>query len=196
MHAPEREQGHGRAAGHYGDGAGGQNCATGFLVNNLAFTDIEIISNTLNSSHTRHCSPVFPLRYSHSGDGSNLAELLLRHVVLRSNPSDVLGYAHVPSSRCTVKIFLQNMTNLLYSHYMFGYSLRHTKRGGDSMELVDARKKARYSQEAVAGLLGISRPTYARMESNPDSVTIEDAKRLAKLFGVRVADIFFGSNDS
>lgn len=58
------------------------------------------------------------------------------------------------------------------------------------MELVDARKKARYSQEAVAGLLGISRPTYAKMESNPDSVTIEDAKKLAKLFGVRVADIF------
>ena len=52
------------------------------------------------------------------------------------------------------------------------------------MELVDARKKARYSQEA------------AKMESNPDSVTIEDAKKLAKLFGVRVADIFFGSNDS
>ena len=64
------------------------------------------------------------------------------------------------------------------------------------MELVDARKKARYSQEAVAGLLGISRPTYAKMESNPDSVTIEDAKKLAKLFGVRVADIFFGSDDS
>lgn len=64
------------------------------------------------------------------------------------------------------------------------------------MELVDARKKARYSQEAVAVLLGISRPTYAKMESNPDSVTIEDAKKLAKLFGVRVADIFFGSNDS
>lgn len=64
------------------------------------------------------------------------------------------------------------------------------------MELVDARKKARYSQETVAGLLGISRPTYAKMESNPDSMTIEDAKKLAKLFGVRVADIIFGSNDS
>lgn len=64
------------------------------------------------------------------------------------------------------------------------------------MELVEARKKARYSQDAVAGILGISRPTYAKMESNPEGVTIEDAKKLAELFGVSVADIFFGGNDS
>lgn len=64
------------------------------------------------------------------------------------------------------------------------------------MELSEARKKARYSQEAVAGYLGISRPTYAKMELNPGIVTIEDAKRLSELFGVPVADIFFGENDS
>ena len=64
------------------------------------------------------------------------------------------------------------------------------------MNLLEARKKARYSQEAVAGILGISRPTYAKMEQSPESVTIEDAKKLAKLFCVDVADIFFGSNDN
>ena len=48
------------------------------------------------------------------------------------------------------------------------------------MTLEEARKKARYSQEAVAGELGISRPTYAKMEKNPDIVTIEDAKKLAQ----------------
>lgn len=64
------------------------------------------------------------------------------------------------------------------------------------MNLVDARKNARYSQEAVAGILGISRPTYAKMEQSPESVTIEDAKKLAELFGVSVADIFFGCDDS
>lgn len=64
------------------------------------------------------------------------------------------------------------------------------------MELIEARKNARYSQEAVAGYLGISRPTYAKMENNPDVVTVEDARKLAKLFGVSVADIFFGDDDS
>lgn len=62
------------------------------------------------------------------------------------------------------------------------------------MELVEARKKARYSQEAVAGLLGITRPTYARMERHPETVTIADAKRLSEIFGVPVAEIFFGTN--
>lgn len=64
------------------------------------------------------------------------------------------------------------------------------------MNLVEARKSARYSQEAVAGILGISRPTYAKMEQYPESVTVEDAKKLAELFGVAVTDIFFGRDDS
>lgn len=64
------------------------------------------------------------------------------------------------------------------------------------MDLLEARKNARYSQEAVAGILGISRPTYAKMEQFPESVTIEDAKKLAELFGVKVADIFFGQDDN
>ena len=62
------------------------------------------------------------------------------------------------------------------------------------MKLREARKQARYSQEQVAGLLGISRPTYAKMEKNPEIVTIEDAKRLAELFGVTVGDIFFATD--
>ena len=64
------------------------------------------------------------------------------------------------------------------------------------MELFEARKAARYSQDEVAGKLGISRPTYAKMEKDPDSVTIDDAVKLAKLFGVTVGDIFFASDDS
>ena len=58
------------------------------------------------------------------------------------------------------------------------------------MELFEARKAARYSQDEVAGKLGISRPTYAKMEKDPGSVTIDDAVKLAKLFGVTVGDIF------
>lgn len=64
------------------------------------------------------------------------------------------------------------------------------------MELSEARKKERYSQQQVADLLGVSRPTYARMEQNPGDVSIEDAKRLAEIFKVDVRDIFFSNNDS
>lgn len=58
------------------------------------------------------------------------------------------------------------------------------------MELVEARKNARYSQQQVAERLGISRPTYAKMEANPETVTIEDAKKLSQMFGVDVSEIF------
>lgn len=64
------------------------------------------------------------------------------------------------------------------------------------MNLIDARKAARYSQEEVAGKLGVSRPTYAKMEKDPGSITVEDAKKLATLFGVSVGDIFFATNDN
>jgi DNA-binding XRE family transcriptional regulator len=64
------------------------------------------------------------------------------------------------------------------------------------MTLQEARKGARYSQEDVAGLLGISRPTYAKMENDPGTITIDEAKVLAKLFGVTVSEIFFASNNS
>ena len=64
------------------------------------------------------------------------------------------------------------------------------------MQLREARKAARYSQEEVAGKLGISRPTYAKMEKEPGLITIDDAKKLSELFGVAVSEIFFGSDDS
>jgi len=64
------------------------------------------------------------------------------------------------------------------------------------MELAEARRNARYSQESVAGYLGISRPTYAKMESFPETVTVEDAKKLSKLFDVPVGEIFFDKDYS
>ena len=62
------------------------------------------------------------------------------------------------------------------------------------MELREARRHARYSQEAVAGELGISRPTYQKMEANPGMVTIDDVKKLSELFDVPVSEIFFEDN--
>lgn len=62
------------------------------------------------------------------------------------------------------------------------------------MNIEEARKNARYSQEAAAERLGMSRPTYAKIEKNPDVASIEDAKSIAELFGVSVEDLFFASN--
>lgn len=62
------------------------------------------------------------------------------------------------------------------------------------MKLVDARKKARYTQQQVADHLGISRPTYANMEANPGTVSIDDAFKIAGLFSMDVGEIFFESD--
>lgn len=63
------------------------------------------------------------------------------------------------------------------------------------MNIKEARKQARYSQEAVAAYLGISRPTYIKMEKNPDTITMGDARKLAEFFGVSVDEINFFNSD-
>lgn len=62
------------------------------------------------------------------------------------------------------------------------------------MNLKEARKKADLTQEEVAGYLGISRVTYGKMESDPELVTLGDARILAELFGVSISEIFFAGN--
>lgn len=64
------------------------------------------------------------------------------------------------------------------------------------MDIKEARENARYTQEQAAERLGMSRPTYSKIEKNPDVASIEDAKKIAALFGVSVEDIFFGENYS
>ena len=65
-----------------------------------------------------------------------------------------------------------------------------------SMNIKEARENARYTQEQAAERLGMSRPTYSKIEKNPDVASIEDAKKIAALFEVSVEDIFFGENYS
>lgn len=64
------------------------------------------------------------------------------------------------------------------------------------MELIEARKKERYTQQQVADYLGVSRITYAKMEKNPGDITLDDARKLAALFKVDVHDIFFPVSNS
>ena len=63
-----------------------------------------------------------------------------------------------------------------------------------NVNLKEARKAARYRQEDAANHLGISRQTYIRMENDPGSISVDDAKSLADLFEVSVDDIFFGTD--
>ncbi len=62
------------------------------------------------------------------------------------------------------------------------------------MKLKEARDNAKMTMEEVAGHLGITRQTYSKMESSPDTIEIGEARKLASLFGVGVDDIFFESD--
>ncbi len=64
------------------------------------------------------------------------------------------------------------------------------------MEIIEARKRAKLTQEEVASHLGITRQTYAKMESSPETIEMGEASKLAKLFDVTVDEIFFESNYS
>ena len=50
------------------------------------------------------------------------------------------------------------------------------------------------TQQEVADILGVHVTTYAKMEKNPEEVSIKDAKRFADIVGIPATDIFFGSN--
>ena len=62
------------------------------------------------------------------------------------------------------------------------------------MKLKEARDNAKMTMEEVAGHLGITRQTYSKMESSPETIEIGEAFKLAKLFDVKVDDIFFDVN--
>lgn len=63
------------------------------------------------------------------------------------------------------------------------------------MKVIEARKQARYSQEQAAELLGMSRPTYAKLEKNPETIEMGMARKIAELFDVPIDDINFFESD-
>lgn len=62
--------------------------------------------------------------------------------------------------------------------------------------LREAREKAGYSQQEMADELGISRPTYAGIELNPDKATVLQARHICRLLSRNYERIFFGKSDS
>lgn len=59
-----------------------------------------------------------------------------------------------------------------------------------------AREEAGYSQQEMADKLGISRPTYAGIEANPEKATVLQARRICHLLSRNYERIFFGKADS
>lgn len=56
----------------------------------------------------------------------------------------------------------------------------------------DARKDLGLTQDDMADCLGITRQTYAKMENDPEGMTIESARKVCHILGMRFSDIFFG----
>ena len=54
------------------------------------------------------------------------------------------------------------------------------------------RKKNTFSQEYMAGKLGMSRPTYMQIEQGERELTISEAQKLASIFGMTLEDLFKG----
>ena len=62
--------------------------------------------------------------------------------------------------------------------------------------LREAREDAGLTQQEVARELGISRVTYAGIESNPDKATVLQAKSICRILSRPYERIFFDRNDS
>ncbi len=59
------------------------------------------------------------------------------------------------------------------------------------MRLGEIRRMRGYSQEYMAQKLGCHRNTYAKMEENPQDITMGQADKLASILNVSVNDIIF-----
>lgn len=59
-------------------------------------------------------------------------------------------------------------------------------------KLREARRSS-YSQEQVASVIGVSAPTYRKLEENPELLTLEQAEKLAIYLGCDQKE-FFGQD--
>lgn len=59
-----------------------------------------------------------------------------------------------------------------------------------------ARIEADMSQQEMAEKMGVHVQTYAKLEKNPDMMTIDDAKLFASIVGRDVSDLFFADDSN
>jgi DNA-binding XRE family transcriptional regulator len=60
-------------------------------------------------------------------------------------------------------------------------------------KIKELRNKNNFSQEQVAKVIGVSRPTYTAIESGKQELSLEEAKKLASLFSISVDELLAGS---
>lgn len=78
---------------------------------------------------------------------------------------------------------LQPIDNLIYNRYSFHMIHNNLKQ---------IRISLGYSQEQMAGLLGVSRPTYADIEKGRGEITISSLKKLTEKSGVSLSSLLAG----
>lgn len=59
-------------------------------------------------------------------------------------------------------------------------------------KIKELRTEKRLSQEQVAKVIGVSRPTYTSIEAGKQKLDLEEAQKLAKLFGIGVDELLSG----
>jgi DNA-binding XRE family transcriptional regulator len=59
-----------------------------------------------------------------------------------------------------------------------------------------ARKLADMTQAEMAKQLGVCKDKYAKIEKNPDTATIKQAKEICMATGISMDKIFFGNNST
>ena len=55
------------------------------------------------------------------------------------------------------------------------------------------RRARDITQDEMAKMLGISKPTYVRWEKNPGNITMFNAEKIADIFEVTLTDIIFSA---
>lgn len=62
-----------------------------------------------------------------------------------------------------------------------------------ALSLRQARRLKDKSQEELADVLEIHVQTYRKLEENPDSATVEQAKKISSFLGIPYDEIFFAN---
>jgi transcriptional regulator with XRE-family HTH domain len=60
-------------------------------------------------------------------------------------------------------------------------------------KIKELRIKNNLSQEKIAQAIGVSRPTYTSIEAGKQELSLEEAKKLATIFGISVDELLSGS---
>ncbi len=80
-------------------------------------------------------------------------------------------------------IVLDYITSLVYTGSMNQYR----------RELKEIRIEKSFTQAQVAKAIGVSRPTYSAIEAGTQELSLDEASKLASLYGISVQDLLSGS---